>query len=910
MTEELYPFRQIEPKWQKYWEDIELFSMSCDSPKPKFYCLMMFPYPSGTLHVGHGRNYIIGDALARYLIMRGYNVLAPMGWDAFGLPAENAAIKENIHPRIYTFRNIEVMKKQFRRWGIGYDWDREVTSCKPDYYRWTQWLFLKLYERGLAYKKKGAVNWCPSCQTVLANEQVVAGTCERCETVVESRDLEQWYFKITDYAQRLLDDLELLGRWPERVKTMQRNWIGRSEGVNIDFQVKETGDILTCFTTRPDTIFGVTFFLLAPEHPDIPRYVRGRPEENAVLEFVKRIRTQSLTRRGDISVEKEGVFTGLHVINPANEQLVPLWVANYAVMEYGTGAVMGVPAHDQRDFEFARKYNIPVKLVIQPGGLDESVMTEAYIGEGIQVNSGKFDGLPSVRAIHEITEWLRSRGKGRPSVAYRLRDWLISRQRYWGAPIPIIYCEKCGTLPVPEDNLPVLLPDDVQFKPTGQSPLADHPEFLNTKCHRCNGPAKRESDTMDTFVCSSWYFLRYLSPKNDKVAFESDIVNKWLPVDQYIGGIEHAILHLMYARFITKVLYDCGLVNFKEPFENLFTQGMICKQTNWCPNCRKHHPDDMVEAGRCKVCASNISFRLEKMSKSKGNVVDPGILAEKYGADTQRLYTLFLGPPEKDAEWSDRGVVGAYRFLGRLWDAVNKYAPYVRNVKGEVVQHELMALPQEVRDLWRKSHQTIRRVTRSMETNFHFNTAISAVMELLNKVREVASVILGQVPAHEPYGATEEVKQNVEEQNGFKQESDFHVSGFERQGSSLQASVSSSRGGIRVLRHALENTVLLLSPFVPHISEELWCVLGHKPSIFHQPWPSFDPEAAKEEEIKIVIQVDGKVRSHIYVEPSIQEEELEALVLSNEKVKAFIAGRGITKVVVVPGRLVNVVTGK
>ncbi|HHT9127465.1 MAG TPA: leucine--tRNA ligase, partial [Candidatus Wujingus californicus] len=701
MAKREYNFTEIEAKWQGFWEGCGLFRIDENSTKEKFYCLVMFPYPSGTLHVGHGRNYIIGDVVSRYKIMKGYNVLSTIGWDAFGLPAENAAIKGGSHPALWTKNNIKAMKHQLHRWGVGYDWDREITSCNPNYYKWTQWIFLKLYENDLAYKKKAAVNWCPSCATVLANEQVIEGCCERCETPVRQRDLEQWFFRISKYAQKLLDDIPLLEGWPERVKTMQANWIGRNEGVRIDFNLENSNETLSCFTTRPDTLYGVTFVSLAPEHPTISKLISGTPKENAVMSFVERARNQGVVERTAEGTEKEGIFTGKYATNSINNERVPVWTANYVLMEYGTGAVMCVPAHDQRDFLFARKYNLPIKIVIQPEGkeLNANTMKEAYIENGIQVNSGIFSGIFNTEAMKRIPEFLESKGLGTKTVTYRLRDWLISRQRYWGAPIPIIYCEKCGTVPVPETQLPVELPEKVEFKPHGMSPLSQVDSFINTSCPKCSGTARREIDTMDTFVDSSWYFLRYLSPKDDTKPFISDKVNKWLPVDQYIGGVEHAILHLLYARFITKVLYDIGYINFNEPFRHLFTQGMIIKNG-------------------------------AKMSKSRGNVVSPDILIDKYGADTQRLYILFIGPPQKDAEWNDRGVLGAHRFLNRLWQKVTDYEEVYTRVPYKKIN--IKNLSEAAKALYRQTNQTIKKISEDIETYWHFNTAIASVMELLN----------------------------------------------------------------------------------------------------------------------------------------------------------------------------------
>jgi len=828
-----YDFKTVEAKWQDHWERAGLFKMDPASPKQKFYCLMMFPYPSGTLHVGHGRNYMIGDVLARYKIMRGYNVLAPMGWDAFGLPAENAAIKSNIHPKEYTRRNIATMKKQLREWGVGYDWGREVASSHPDYYKWTQWIFLKLYERGLAYRKEAPVNWCPECNTALANEEVVDGACERCGTEVDLRDLTQWFFKITEYAQRLLDDLSLLEKWPEKVRTMQANWIGRSEGARVDFAVAETGDPLPCFTTRPDTLFGVTFMSLAPEHPLVDKLVQGTGREAEVMAFVDRCRKQKAIDRAAADTEKEGVFIGRHVVNPVNGQEVPLWVANYALMEYGTGAVMAVPAHDQRDFEFARKYDIPVRVVIQPPGADlcGETMTEAYVGDGVQVNSAAFDGMPNREAIPAIAQWLADQGKGDFAINYRLRDWLVSRQRYWGAPVPIIHCGACGEVPVPEQDLPVRLPDLADFKPKGASPLAFVDEFVNTTCPKCGGPAKRDTDTLAQWLCSCWYFLRFVCPRLQDAPWDRPEVDRWLPVDQYIGGVEHAVLHLLYSRFIVKVLQDADTLGFPEPFDALFTQGMITK-------------------------LSAKTGKIEKMSKSKGNVVSPDELIEKYGADTLRTYTLFIGPPEKDAEWSDRDIIGANRFLLKVWDRVVECAQALATTPSLSGGEPPTA---RTRALHRKTHQTIKKVTADIEESFHFNTALASLMELSNELRQftdIASVAREELPA---------------------------------------------------LKEAVQSLVLMLAPFAPHIAEEMWGLLGGAPSIFAQPWPSCDEAATKADEVEIAIQVNGKVRGRITVASDAPEDAIKEAALADAKVASHIAEKQVRKVIVVKGRIVNVV---
>ncbi len=822
MKDKLYPFDHIEKKWQKYWDDAKLFNMDPNSEKEKYYCLVMFPYPSGKLHVGHGRNYIIGDALVRYKMMKGYNLLSPMGWDAFGLPAENAAIKNGLHPKDSTLDNISVMKQQLAQWGIGYDWTREVASCLPDYYKWTQWIFLKLLEKGLAYKKKAAVNWCPSCKTVLANEQVVEGSCERCEAKVIEKDLEQWFFKITDYAQRLLDDIGTLKDWPERVKTMQSNWIGKSIGVNIDFPVEDDDIRLTCYTTRVDTIFGATYMVLAPEHPLINSLIEDNPDKEKILSFVTKVRQEGKIARQSADAEKEGIFTGRYVINPVNGRKIPLWIANYVLMEYGTGAVMAVPAHDDRDFEFARKYNLDIEVVIDDPKkhINASDMKSAYINDGVMINSEKFNGLNNRLAMKNIADWMEEEKTGKRSVHFKLRDWLISRQRYWGAPIPIVYCDKCGAVPVPKTELPVLLPEDVTFSNpsqqtgnSGESPLASSKEFVNTKCPKCKSSARRETDTMDTFVDSSWYYLRYLSPGDSDRPFDKNLVNKWLPVDQYIGGVEHAILHLLYSRFITKVLSDAGCLNFNEPFKALFTQGMIIKNG-------------------------------AKMSKSKGNVVSPDALIKKYGADTIRLYTLFIGPPEKDAEWNDRAVEGAYRFLGRLWRLVEKVSQDTC-VKGKANSDKALE---------RKIHQTIEKVTRDIEGDFKFNTAISSVMELVN------SAYL-----------------SLDKEN----------------------SVS--------VRDAAKTAVILLAPFIPHAAEELWQKLGQASSIFNCPWPEYDKSKAAEERLTLPVMVNNKLRWRISVEADASDEKIREAVLSDDRASAWIGEKDIKKIIIVPKRLVNII---
>jgi leucyl-tRNA synthetase len=820
-VQERYNFSEIEEKWQKKWAGSNMYKVDEDPGKVKYYCLEMFPYPSGNLHMGHVRNYSIGDVVARFKTMRGYNVLHPMGWDAFGLPAENAAIKHGIPPAKWTLDNINNMRRQLKSMGISYDWDREVTTCLPDYYKWTQWLFLQFYKNGLAYKKKAHVNWCPSCATVLANEQVVDGACERCDTVVEKKALEQWFFRITDYAQELLDSLADLPGWPEKVKTMQENWIGRSEGAEIHFTVEKTGEKIPVYTTRQDTVFGVTYLVLAPEHPMVEKLIAGTEYEQPVKSFVESVQQMTEIARTSTETEKEGMFIGAYVINPLNEERVPIWVANYVLLDYGTGAVMGVPAHDERDFAFAKKYNLPIRIVIEPVGQELKLeeMTTAYTDDGIMVNSGEFTGLPNKEGLVRMANHLEERGKGKRKINYRLRDWLISRQRYWGAPIPIIYCEKCGTVPVPDKDLPVYLPLDVEFRPTGESPLNHIPEFLHTTCPECGGPATRETDTMDTFVCSSWYFLRYTDPKNTEEAFGKEKVDYWMNVDQYIGGVEHAILHLLYARFFTKALSNFGLVSAREPFKNLLTQGMVLKDGS-------------------------------KMSKSKGNVVSPEEIIKKFGADTARLFILFAAPPERDLEWSDQGVEGSYRFLNRVWRLVYHYQKELQEIKPQDI------LPPEDKDLRRLVHGTIKKVTEDIEQRFNFNTAISAIMELVNGL----------------YQYKERPNQNLS-----------------------------------LVKEAIDALLLLLAPFAPHITEELWEAVGHKDSVHKQSWPVYSEEALIADEVEVVLQINGKVRDRLVVPAQLDRAELEKAVLAMDKAKAAIEGKEIVKIITVPGKLVNIV---
>ncbi len=875
-----YEAHKLESYWRRYWREEGLFAAKdLEDEKQKFYCLVMFPYPSGKLHVGHGRNYIMGDVVARYKLMKGYNVMSPMGWDAFGLPAENAAIKNGVHPAKSVARNIKTMKRQIMSLGVEYDWNREINTSRPEYYKWTQWIFLKLYRAGLAYRTDSPVNWCPDCQTGLANEEVKDNLCERCDTPVVEKDLPQWFFRITDYAERLLKDIETLDHWPGRVKKMQQEWIGRSEGALINFSLAgEEDKTISCFTTRPDTLWGVTYMCMAPEHPDLPGIVRGGEEEESVLDFIAETGRQDILSRTSDEVDKRGVFTGHYVINPVNGEKVPLWVANYVVMEYGTGAVMAVPAHDQRDFEFAENYGLPVKVVIQPK--DEKLSSEpierAFEGHGTMCESGPFSGTPSVEGVHKVTEYLEENTWGESDVSYRLRDWLVSRQRYWGAPIPIVYCPDCGVVPVPEDSLPVELPADVDFSPSGESPLAGVEEFVNTTCPECGADARRETDTIAQWLCSCWYFLRFADPSARDVPFRRELVDYWLPVDQYIGGIEHAVLHLLYSRFIVKVLHDEGFLGFAEPFKALFTQGMILKNSYLCNYCFRFVTDDSAvnEPCRCHTESGphtrikegvDVTPKLEKMSKSKGNVVGFDEVIEQYGADTLRMYTLAIGPPEKDAEWQEGGLIGYHRFLNRLWSMVVSYEKHYERVPAGAVNPQ--NLDAEALRVYRRMHQVIRKVTEDIEESWHFNTAIASVMELFNE--------LGALSLPEPLLQPE---------------------------AELKASAT-----FNMFRCCIGNMLRLLAPFVPHICEELWVRLGNSPSIFAHGWPEYDEEAAMEETVEMPVQIDGKVRGHITVERDAAEETVRSAALSSEAVQKHISQGGIRKVVIVPNKIVNIV---
>lgn len=807
-----YPFGEIETKWQKYWQEKGVFKARALKDKPKFYLLEMFPYPSGKIHMGHVRNYTIGDVAGRFKHMCGFSLLHPMGFDAFGQPAENAAIKNKTQPDTWTIKCIDWMRQELKKLGFSYDWEREVSTCLPEYYRWNQWIFLKMFERGLAYKKEAVVNWCPDCETSLANEEVIDGKCWRCKNEVIEKDLEQWFIKITEYKERLLEDLGKLEYWPQRVLTMQKNWLGRSEGLEIYFKLKETGETIPVFTTRQDTIFGATYVVLAPEHPLIKKIIKGKPQEKEVLKFIDKVSKESRIERTALGVKKEGVFTGSLAINPVNNEEIPIWIADYVLMEYGTGAIMAVPTHDQRDFLFAKEHGLPMRVVIQPSAVSfqsSAEMTEAYEGDGIQVNSGEFNGLSNAEAKIKIAEWMEKTGIGKRVMHWRLRDWLVSRQRYWGTPIPIIYCDKCGIVPVPEKDLPVKLPDKIKISGKGGSPLLYAKDFIETRCPKCKGNARRETDTMATFLDSSWYFLRFCSPNFKEAPFDKKEADFWMPVDQYIGGIEHAILHLLYARFFTKFLKDIGLANTDEPFLKLLTQGMVLKDG-------------------------------EVMSKSRGNIVDPDAIIKRYGADTLRLYILFAAPPEVEMEWSEQGLEGANRFLNRVWRLLESEKSKVNPERSRTIKSK---------KLEKKMHQAVKEVTEDIE-NFKLNTAIASIMELVNVIY-----------------------QNL----------DSDIEG------------------------ALKTTVLLLSPFAPHLAEEMWQELGHKESILGAEWPKYDPKFLKEEIVTMVIQVNGKLRSKIEVPADIAKDKLKEIVLGDEKLKPWINGQAVKNLIIVPQKLVNIV---
>ena len=868
---ETYDPKEIELKWQTFWEESELFTVKNDPEKKKYYLLEMFPYPSGKIHMGHVRNYTIGDVFARYKRMQGFNVLHPMGWDAFGMPAENAAIANNTHPAKWTYENINAMRKQLKRIGFSYDWKRETATCRPEYYRWEQWLFLKMYEKGMVYRKEAYVNWCDTCQTVLANEQVEADLCWRCGKQVRQKKLQQWFFRITDYAEELYLHCDKLSGWPDKVITMQKNWIGRSEGTLIRFPIEKPlkGEeaAIPVFTTRPDTVFGATFICLAPEHPLVDLFSKGSSQETIVSHFLERISTQDRSVRGIEKYDKEGVFTGAYCVNPMSGMRIPIYTANFALMEYGTGAVMSVPAHDQRDFDFAKKYDLQIVVVVKPedSDLDPSVMDKAYTGKGIMVNSGRFNGIKNNKAIDEISSFVESEGIGKKTISFRLKDWGISRQRYWGTPIPMIYCKKCGIVPVSEKDLPIVLPEDAGLLEGGKSPIPALEYFRKTICPSCGSTdARRETDTMDTFVESSWYFERYCSPDYDAGMFDKAAVDYWMPVDQYIGGVEHAILHLLYSRYFTRVLNEMNLVKYNEPFTRLLTQGMVCKETISCPEHGFIFPEEVKTVDNesfCSICGNKVLFgRVEKMSKSKKNVIDPNILLERYGADTTRLFCLFAAPPERDLEWNDQSVEGGYRFLNRVWRIAYKSMDLIKDV--DAFSGKIEELAGDSLSFYKKIHKTIKKVTNDIEERSHFNTAISAIMELVNVM----------------YGI-----------NFSKIASAKHSSGKS------------------VIRFGLETVALLLSPIVPHFAEELWEALGHKPSIIMVTWPLYNNEALFEDDIVIVVQVNGKLRSKFNVTADTDENIIKERALSDERVKKFITGKTIKKVIVVKKKLVNIV---
>ena len=816
-----YNFSEIEKKWQTKWAEGDVFKVTEDPDKEKYYVLEMFPYPSGKLHMGHVRNYSIGDVLARFKKMKGFNVLHPMGWDSFGLPAENAAIKHGVEPSKWTWENIGEMREQLKELGLSYDWDREVATCHPDYYKWMQWIFIQFYKKGLAYKKENPVNWCPSCQTVLANEQVVDGKCERCKTLVGKKDLSQWYFKITDYAERLLDNLEELPGWPNKVKLMQKNWIGKSIGAEVTFEIDGFDKGLDVFTTRPDTLYGVTYMVMAPEHPYLKELVAGSEYEEPVNAYVDKVQHMSDIERTSTTNEKTGQFTGRYAINPLTGKKVPIFISDYVLMDYGTGAIMAVPAHDQRDFDFAKKFDLEIIPVVDSDDPEVDVydLKAAFAAEGTMINSEMFNGMNNKEAIEKIIDYLEEKKIGKKSINYKLRDWLISRQRYWGTPIPMIHCDDCGWVPEKEENLPVLLPADVQFTGKGESPLATSKTFVNTTCPVCGKPARRELDTMDTFLDSSWYFLRYCDPKNTEAPFSKEKVDYWMNVDQYIGGVEHAILHLMYARFFQMALYDLGLVSTEEPFKNLLTQGMVIKDG-------------------------------AKMSKSLGNVVSPAEIIDKYGADTARLFILFAAPPERELDWSDKGVEGSFRFINRVYRMVYDFS---QNYSEVPESYEISGDADKNMAYW--LNYAIKKVSDDIGERFNFNTAISTIMELVNEMYR------------------------------YK-----------------EGTVNPGLFGA-----AIKDLIIMLAPFVPHVTEEMWEHLGYEGSVHDQSWPEYDEKALVKDTVEIVVQVNGKIKEKLDIAGGLSREEMEKTAIENEKVKGLIEGKNVVKVIAVPGKLINIV---
>jgi len=869
--DEIFAVTEIEKKLQKIWSEQGSFNCDNDTDKKRFYCLEMYPYPSGKLHMGHVRNYAIGDVIARFKFMNGYSVLHPMGWDAFGLPAENAAIERNVHPAKWTYENIDKMRDQFKRLGYSFDWSREVATCHPEYYRWCQWLFLQMFKAGIAYRKRTEVNWCNSCQTVLANEQVEAGdVCWRCGQEVEIREMDGWFLKITDYAEQLLKDHEeLKGNWPDRVLSMQKNWIGRSEGAYVDFPIVDSDQKIRVFTTRPDTLYGATFMVLAPENPIALEIADSETRKDELRAFAEKIKQVDIIQRTDIGIPKEGCFTGAYAINPLTDEKIPVWISDFVLWGYGTGAIMSVPAHDQRDYEFARKYDLPIRIVIAPEGqdLNPDNMTEAFEAIGKMVNSGQFNEMSSDEGIIAITRFLEEKSIGEHAVTYRIRDWGISRQRYWGTPIPMIYCDKCGVVPVSESELPVELPGDIAIDwSQGGNPLAQVEDFINTTCPKCGGAGRRETDTMDTFIDSSWYYSRYCDPRNTNQIVDPELNKRWLPVDQYIGGIEHAVMHLLYARFIHKVMRDLGYAESNEPFKRLLTQGMVCLEVMKCPKDGFLYPEEVIDKGdgtfACKKCGMEIEVgRSEKMSKSKRNTRDPEEYLSRFGADTIRVFSLFAAPPHKDLDWCDSGVEGAARFLKRIWRFVFDNRDLLENC-AEETENIIPGISADADKLRQKTHATIKRITLDFDGRHHFNTSISACMELVNQLYNIK---IPEITSGE------------------------------------YAPVRSS------IREAISRLILMLNPFAPHMMEELWQELGGKTMLAAGTWPDWDESVAAEKSIEIPVQINGKIRLRLTVAADTSTQEMKELVRANEIVKQWVKDKTIRKLIVVPGRLVNVV---